>query len=122
MSHINYIYYMAMIKVVAYSTSLNKEPFMNWLEDLDLKTQAIVLERLDRVKLGNFGDCKLIQGGEGISELRINYGPGYRVYFGRYKMIIVVLLIGGTKGSQARDIAKAKRYWLDYRESLDEKE
>jgi putative addiction module killer protein len=72
--------------------------------------------------LGNFGDCKLIKGGEGVSELRIDYGPGYRIYFGKDKATIVALLIGGNKGSQTRDIAKAKRYWLDYKESLDEKE
>lgn len=111
---------MPIIKMITYTTSLNKEPFTDWLDDLDLKTQSVVHERLARVRLGNFGDCKPIKGGEGVSELRIQYGPGYRIYFGKDKATIVVLLVGGSKGSQTRDIAKAKRYWLEYRELLDE--
>lgn len=111
---------MPIIEIITYTTSLNKEPFTDWLEDLDEKTQSIVHKRLARVRLGNFGDCKPIKGGNGISELCMDYGPGYRIYFGRYKETMVVLLTGGSKGSQARDIDKAKRYWQDYKESLDE--
>ncbi len=66
--------------------------------------------------MGNFGDAKRIKGGEGVLELRISYGPGYRIYFGKDGSTVVVLLIGGDKGSQNRDIAKAKRYWLDYKD------
>lgn len=68
--------------------------------------------------MGNFGDAKMIKGGEGIWELRIDYGPGYRVYFGKQGATIVILLTGGDKKSQNRDIAKAKRYWLDYKDSI----
>jgi putative addiction module killer protein len=66
--------------------------------------------------LGNFGDSKIIKGGDGIWELRINFGPGYRVYFGKKGTTIIILLLGGNKGTQERDIIKAKKYWLEYKE------
>ena len=76
-----------------------------------------MLTRIGRVRLGNFGDCKYIIGSNGIWELRLDYGPGYRVYFGKEGTTIIVLLMGGEKRSQNRDIAKAKKYWLEYKES-----
>lgn len=76
------------------------------------------MNRLDRIRIGNFGDAKKIQGGSGIWELRIDHGPGYRIYFGKKGTMIIVLLIGGSKKSQTRDIVKAKQYWLEYRELL----
>ena len=111
---------MSILKIITYSTSTNKEPFAEWHDDLEIKTQAIILTRLSRITLGNFGDCKLLKNAGGVWELRIDNGPGYRVYFGKEQSTIVVLLIGGEKKSQLRDIAKAKRYWLDYKESQDE--
>ncbi len=78
--------------------------------------QAIVMNRLDRIRLCNFGDAKRIQGGNGIWELRIDHGPGYRIYFGKEGTMIVVLLTGGNKKRQNRDITKAKQYWLEYKE------
>jgi len=72
----------------------------------------MVRVRLNRLRLGNFGDCKFV--GDGVHELRIAYGPGYRVYFGREGNFVVILLSGGDKGSQTRDITKAKEFWLDY--------
>jgi putative addiction module killer protein len=105
---------MSIIKVLTYSIKTNgEEPFSDWLDDQDLKTQSIVFSRLDRVSLGNFGDCKQIKDGEGVWELRIDHGPGYRIYFGKKGMTLIILLVGGEKKSQSRDIAKAKRYWLD---------
>ena len=73
---------------------------------------AIVRARLNRIRLGNFGDCKLVGGG--VEELRIDWGPGYRVYFGRQGSLVVVMLCGGDKKSQAKDILKAQRYWREY--------
>ena len=70
-----------------------------------------VLARLDRVQEGNFGDCKNLK--DGVWELRIDAGPGYRVYFGEDNNL-VVLLLGGTKQTQARDIVAAKQYWSYY--------
>ncbi len=99
---------MSLLKLITYTISTGKQPFTSWLNDLDVKEQA---------KLGNFGDCKLIKDGEGILELRIDYGPGYRVYFGKKGMTIIVLLIGGDKKSQNKDITKAKQYWRTFKES-----
>jgi len=67
---------------------------------------------LNRVRLGNFGDCKPV--GKGVSELRVDYGPGYRVYYGRSGASIVILLCGGSKKSQAKDIQLAQAYWADF--------
>ena len=75
--------------------------------------QARVFVRLERVRLGNLGDCKPV--GDGVSELRVKAGPGYRVYFGRDGRTLVVLLCGGNKATQRKDIADAKKYWWDYR-------
>jgi putative addiction module killer protein/probable addiction module antidote protein len=72
-----------------------------------------VFVRLRRVRLGNLGDCKPV--GEGVSELRIKTGPGYRLYFGQDGGTLVVILCGGNKATQRKDIADAKRYWSDYR-------
>lgn len=67
--------------------------------------------------LGNYGDCKILKGTSGIYELRIDCGPGYRIYFGKDSNTIVVLLVGGDKKNQDKDIEKVKKYWLDYKES-----
>ena len=81
--------------------------FKAWLAKLkDKLARAIILRRLDRIAMGNFGDAKPV--GDGISEFRIDHGPGYRVYFVRRGETLIVLLCGGDKGSQARDIARAK--------------
>lgn len=74
-----------------------------------------ILARLARVRLGNLGDCKPV--GEGVSELRVDYGPGYRVYFGQKGRTLVVLLCGGDKRTQDRDIRLAKLYWREFKES-----
>lgn len=80
--------------------------FSRWLGGLkDRKARARILVRIDRLSLGNPGDVKPV--GEGVSELRITYGPGYRVYFTQRSNRLVLLLCGGNKGSQKRDIATA---------------
>lgn len=108
---------MNLIKIIIYATKSGTEPYSSWEDKLDTKTQSIVKNRLDRLRLGNFGDAKIIKGGDGVWELRINYGSGLRIYFGKTGTTVVMLLTGGDKGSQSRDIVKAKRYWLDYKES-----
>ncbi len=108
---------MALLKIITYSTRTGKEPFIDWLDDLDIKARAIILTRIARIRLGNFGDCKRIKDGDGVIELRIRYGPGYRIYFGKKGTGLIILLIGGDKGSQNRDIAKAKRYWLNFKDA-----
>ncbi len=82
--------------------------FSAWLDALrDHKGKALVLNRLANAALGNFGDCAAV--GEGVSEMRIHHGPGYRVYFVRDGAAVYVLLCGGDKASQRRDITQAKR-------------
>lgn len=83
------------------------EIFAQWLDGLkDRKAKARIQARIDRVEMGNFGDVAPV--GEGISELRIFYGPGYRVYFLQRGPVVVLLLSGGDKSTQTSDIARAK--------------
>jgi putative addiction module killer protein len=84
------------------------EPFKIWIRSLkDRVSQAIINARIRRISAGNFGDSKPL--GDGVSELRIDYGPGFRVYFTRRGQEIVVLLCGGDKSTQSGDIEAAKR-------------
>ena len=79
------------------------------------KTQTRIEARLNSIKYGNFGDCQSV--GDGVFESRLHFGPGYRIYFGVVDNAIVLLLCGGDKSSQARDIVRAKAYWLEYKEA-----
>ncbi len=102
-------------EVVAYQTREGQVPFNEWLDELDDQNAvARILARLARVRQGNPGDCKSL--GEGVSELRVDYGPGYRVYIGQKGRTLVILLCGRDKRTQERDIQRAKRYWQDYRQ------
>ena len=84
------------------------ERFAGWLDGLrDLRARARIQVRIERLAAGNPGDAGPV--GEGVSELRIDYGPGYRVYFKRYKRELIILLAGGDKNSQTRDIKTALR-------------
>jgi putative addiction module killer protein len=99
--------------VIVYRDTAGKEPFTEWLNSLrDPKTRRRILKRLWRLESGYFGDCKRLGGG--VSELRFFFGPGYRVYFGEDGDKIVVLLCGGDKDSQRRDIRNAQTYWKEY--------
>jgi putative addiction module killer protein len=97
-----------------YLTETGRNPFREWLHSLrDLEARARIRVRLNRVRLGNLGDCRPV--GEGVSELRLDFGPGYRVYFGQDGDVLVILLCGGDKRTQTRDIATAKQYWQTYK-------
>jgi putative addiction module killer protein len=101
-------------EVHVYTCSDGSEPFTQWLRGLrDGTTRNRIRQRIARVRLGNFGDTRSV--GDGVYELRIHFGPGYRVYFGRCGDEVVILLCGGDKGSQDRDIERAREYWRDYR-------
>ncbi len=101
-------------RIEVYVTRDGKEPFTAWLRCLrDAKARALVRVRIDRVSFGNFGDCRPV--GEGVHEFRIDFGPGYRVYFGIDGEVVIVLLCGGDKSAQQRDIRRAQEYWKDYR-------
>lgn len=96
-----------------YLTPDGKSPFEEWYYSLqDMKATAIIQKRLRRVELGNLGDYRSV--GEGVCELRIDYSPGYRVYFGQIGTKIVLLLCGGDKSTQEQDIRQAIKYWRDY--------
>ena len=97
-----------------YTTSDGRSPFNDWLEGLrDLQARARIESRLDRVRLGNLGDYAPV--GSGVFELRLFYGPGYRVYYSFESNNVLLLLLGGTKGTQKRDVKTAKDYLADYR-------
>lgn len=96
-----------MIKIIA------SEHFSNWLSALrDGQARARIVARLDRIRVGNFGDTKNL--GDAVHELRFTFGPGYRVYYLRQGDTVVVLLAGGDKSSQTRDIEKAKQLASDW--------
>lgn len=96
-----------------YVTPSGKCPFDVWMEEVhDVRMYAKIFARLDRLKLGNFGDVKSL--GEGIGELRIHYGPGIRIYYSKIGNKVILLLCGGMKSSQTKDINKAKDYLAEY--------
>ncbi|BAZ53778.1 hypothetical protein NIES4103_64610 [Nostoc sp. NIES-4103] len=101
-------------EIRAYLTVDGRNPFDEWLGSLrDIKAKAKIRVRLDRVEDGNLGDYKFV--GEGVFELRIDYGPGYRIYFAQEGTTVILLLCGGDKSTQEQDIRKAQEYWQDYR-------
>lgn len=101
-------------EIAIYATENGQEPFRDWLEGLkDLDTQALILQRLQRIKLGNFGDCKPID--EGLWEFRIHHKSGIRIYYARVGQRLILIIGGGDKRSQQRDITKAIKYLEDYR-------
>ncbi len=96
-----------------FRTAAGTEPFTAWLSRLrDRQAQARILVRLERLELGSFGDCKFLR--NGVSELRVDWGPGFRVYFGRDGRTVVVLLCGDDKRGQDADVRKAVSLWQDY--------
>ena len=104
---------MTEIDIEIYESPSGKRPFEEWIKDIrEVHTRAKILTRIDRLKMGNFGDCKTLQ--DGVCELRIHYGPGIRIYYGKIGNKLVLLLCGGDKGSQEKDIGKAKEYLKDF--------
>ena len=101
------------IELRTYVDESGKVPFEAWVLDLDKQAQAKVTIALTRLASGNTSNVEAV--GEGVSELKLNWGPGYRVYFGQDGKTIMILLGGGTKRRQARDIATAKVRWADYK-------
>src|SRR2546426_8289439 len=96
-----------------YATEEGRVRFTEWLDSLrDRRGHEKIRARLNRIRLGNFGDCKSV--GEGVEELRIDFGPGYRIYFARRGSMVVILLCGGEKKTQSKDISTARKYWKEY--------
>lgn len=101
-------------KLDKYVTDRGDCPFDEWLKSLDAQTRVRINARLNRLRLGNFGDFKSV--GTGVYELRLFFGPGYRVYYGLAGKQVVLLLAGGTKKKQDRDIRAAQQFWDEYRD------
>jgi putative addiction module killer protein len=103
-----------MIIVRRYRTEDGREVVTEWLANLrDARARARVVARVARLAAGNFGDCKVLR--DGVSEMRIDYGPGYRVYFSVVGQVVVLLLCGGDKRTQGGDIDKAAAYLADFK-------
>ena len=102
-----------MVEIRAFKDSQGREPFKDWLSGLDKTISGRIDEVLDRIKDGNLSNVKGLGGG--LLEYRLHFGPGYRIYFGRDGQALVVLLAGGVKASQDRDIKKARAMWQDYK-------
>ena len=101
------------MQVRHYLTSAGRDPYQAWLDRLkDLRARVAIQRRVDRMASGHFGDHKPCR--DGVSELRIDVGPGYRVYYARHGSTVVVLLCAGDKRAQAADIERAITYWTDY--------
>lgn len=97
-----------------YQTAAGAAPLAEWLERLrDAQARARIVARLDRLRAGLLGDWRSV--GHGVCELRIDHGPGYRVYFGKEGRALILLLCGGDKRTQAKDIERAHAYWEDYK-------
>ena len=104
---------MARLSVLEYLDRAGSSPFAAWFQSLDAAAAAKVTTALRRLDLGNFSNVKGVGGG--VFEYRIDFGPGYRVYFGKDGDAVVILLCGGTKKRQDRDIAMAHDRWVDYK-------
>lgn len=103
-----------MIEIVRYRTKDGREPFTEWIRGLrDEMARARIAIRLRQIEAGNLGDAKPV--GEGVTELRIHLGAGYRIYCGSSGRRLIILLCGGDKSTQAKDIAQAKTHWAEWK-------
>jgi len=101
--------------IIIYADKKGTEPFSAWFSSLkDRIVRARIRNRIARLEFGYFGDCEPV--GEGVFELRFFFGSGFRIYFAEYDHITIVLLGGGDKKSQNKDIKKAKNYWKEFKE------
>ncbi len=99
-----------------YRTPAGKEPAKEWLSSIkDKLTQAILYKRIRQAGLGQFGKTRNV--GDGVWELKIDYGPGYRVYYGIHGDELILILTAGSKRTQAADIKKARAYWIEWKET-----
>ncbi len=104
-----------MIELRIYTDTQDRAPFAEWLEALrDVRARAIIRARLAKVQAGNLGDCKALR--DGVQELRVDYGPGYRVYLSRQGPVVVLLLCGSDKSDQDRAIKQAIAYLNDWKQ------
>ncbi|WNB76391.1 type II toxin-antitoxin system RelE/ParE family toxin [Methylomonas koyamae] len=103
-----------MIQIHEYTDTNGRSPFADWFNDLDAPVAAKIAAAIIRLEQGNFSNAKGV--GAGVSEFRIDSGPGYRIYFGKDGERLVILLAGGTKKRQQQDIENAQARWADYKQ------
>ena len=101
------------MQILEYLDEAGNSPYRDWFESLNAQAATKVTVALTRILLGNLSNTKGV--GAGVQEFRIDFGPGYRIYFGRDGDRMVILLAGGTKSRQQRDIATAQKRWADYK-------
>lgn len=101
------------MRVLAYVEASGRCPFRRWFAELDPQAAAKITIALTRLEQGNLSNAKAV--GAGVLEFRVDFGPGYRIYFGRDGDVVIILLGGGTKQRQSNDIAQAQARWADYR-------
>jgi len=100
--------------LIVYQQDQGQRPFDYWFDSLrDKNAQARIARRIRQVQAGTLGDCKPV--GEGVLELRVDVGAGYRIYCGRSGTTLVILLCGGDKSTQSKDIERAKEFWADWK-------
>jgi len=105
------------MEVRHYLTESNRDPYQEWLDGLkDIRARVAIQRRIDRLVSDNFGDHKFCR--DGVWELRIDTGPGYRIYYAQTNQMIVLLLCGGDKRSQKSDIDRAVKYWNNYKKRM----
>jgi putative addiction module killer protein len=100
-------------RIDIYRTQNERAPFLEWISDLDKRSRFKIYAFIDRVALGA-GRRSVKSLGNGVFEIKIDFGPGHRVYFGRVDTLIILLLLGGDKSTQQRDIERAKTFWREY--------
>jgi putative addiction module killer protein len=104
------------VEIRTFETRDGRVPFDEWFMGIrDMQTRARIETRIDRLALGNFGNCTSAR--EGVSELKMDFGPGYRVYFGREGNTLVILLGGGKKDTQDADMELARQYWREFKDA-----
>lgn len=103
-----------MIEIRVYTTANDKRPYIEWLSKQDKTVMSRIRVAIDRLRDGNTGNLKSV--GDGVHEIRLTFGAGFRIYLGKEGNEIVILLHGGTKHRQSADIAKAKEFWRDHLE------
>jgi putative addiction module killer protein len=101
------------VEILEYLDAAGQSPYRDWFDTLDAAAAAKVTVAITRMRLGNLSNTKGV--GSGVQEYRIDFGPGYRIYFGRDGEMLVILLAGGTKKRQQADIETAQARWADYK-------
>lgn len=105
-----------LMEVIFYQKQNGREPFTDWINTLDKPLKVKVQIKIAKLERGNYSDCSILKGTDGIKEARIRTASGLRVYYVEEDQQIIILLVGGDKDTQKKDIQLAKEYWQDYKQ------